>query len=47
VDDHRSELITAFERRPVNDLLVNNVLRGGWAEKVVASWPGLTEFPGQ
>jgi len=42
-----SELVAGFQRRLVSDLVVNNVLRGAWAEEVVAHWLGLTDFPGQ
>ena len=41
-----NDLVAKFTRRLVDDLVENNVLRGGWVEEVVASFlPGWT-FPG-
>jgi hypothetical protein len=47
VTESDSALIAGFQKRLVDDLVVNNVLRGAWAEELVAYWLGITSFPGQ
>lgn len=40
-----SRLTLDFAQRMVNDLATNNVLRGSWAEQLVAHYLGLTDLP--
>jgi hypothetical protein len=40
-------LIESFQTRMVNGLVENNVLRGSWAEEVVAYWLDVEAFPPQ
>jgi hypothetical protein len=44
---NHEDLVASFKRRLVDDLVANNVLRGAWAEEVVAFWLEVSEFPGQ
>jgi hypothetical protein len=42
----KSRLVFDFARRVIDDLATNNVLRGSWAEQVVAFYLGLESWPG-
>ncbi|HVM36265.1 MAG TPA: hypothetical protein VM784_13110 [Actinomycetota bacterium] len=47
VEDSPEPLIGLFQRRLVDDLVENNVLRGAWAEQVVWNFLRDWRFPGQ
>lgn len=42
----KSTLALDFARRMIDDLATNNVLRGSWAEQIVAFYLGIESWPG-